>query len=185
MSGSGGGGSGERSSGSLLDDAFSIHHPIALSSSSSIISSPIPTYTSPPANSPPILDSLVTKEDRELNFQCNCNFTPMEWIRHRSRHKSRPFCPHLLMVPWWSYYSLPSSSYSYFLVLLWWWGGISCIRLYQRHMDDIFPKELLIEHIIVHDDRLLHLLSCNATIMNECGLCSILLSAFVPWLFLL
>jgi hypothetical protein len=80
MSGFGGGGGGERSSGSLLDHAFSIHHPIALSSSSSITSSPIPTSTSTSANSPPIIDGLVTKEGGELNFRFNCNFTPMERI---------------------------------------------------------------------------------------------------------
>ncbi|KAL3772608.1 hypothetical protein ACHAWU_002514 [Discostella pseudostelligera] len=79
MSGFGG---GERSSGSLLDDAFSIHHSIASSSSlSSITSSPIPTSTSTSANfSPPIIDGLVTKEGGELNFRYNCNFTPMERI---------------------------------------------------------------------------------------------------------
>jgi hypothetical protein len=47
-------------------------------------------------------------------------------------------------------------------------------------MNDIFTKELSIKHNIVLDDSLLHLLSSNATIMNECGLRSIFLSAFVP-----
>lgn len=52
-------------------------------------------------------------------------------------------------------------------------------------MNDIFTKELSIEHNIVHDDSLLHLLSSNATIMNESGLRSIFLSAFVPMFSLL